>query len=67
MSGDLALVQFIVDTAGVPNTKSVKLLQRPDALVADSVVAAAAQWRYVPAKAHGCVVPQLVQVALRWK
>lgn len=64
---DFALVQFIVDTSGVPIAKSLKLLLRPEGLVADSVTAAVVRWRYRPAIARGCRVPQLVQTALRWK
>jgi hypothetical protein len=66
-SGDFALVQFIVDTTGVPDVKSLKILRHPEGLVADSVRAAAVQWRFRPATLGGCRVPQLVQSALRWK
>jgi hypothetical protein len=64
---DYALVQFIVDTSGVPIAKSLKILMRPEGLVADSVGAAVPRWRFQPAMARGCHVPQLVQIALRWK
>ena len=64
---DFALAQFVVDTAGVPSARSFRMLKLPDGLVADSVRAALSNWRFVPAKAKGCVVSQLVQVALRWK
>lgn len=64
---DFALVQFIVDTSGVPVATSLKLLLRPEGLVTDSVTAAVGRWRYRPALARGCRVPQLVQTALRWK
>jgi len=66
-TADFALVQFIVDTSGVPIAKSLKILIRPEGLVADSVAAALIHWRYQPAKAQGCRVPQLVQSALRWR
>lgn len=66
-TADFALAQFIVDTSGVPIAKSLKILMRPEGLVADSVAAAVLRWRYQPARARGCRVPQLVQSALRWK
>ena len=37
---NFALVQFIVDTSGVPTASSIKFLLRPAALDADSVAAA---------------------------
>lgn len=66
-SADFALVQFIVDTAGIPQPQSMKILVRPSALRVDAVAAALPGWRYRPAMARGCTVPQLVQTPLRWK
>ena len=66
-SSDFALVSFVVDTNGVPLAHSLKILVRPDGLVADSVAAAVLRWRFQPAKVRACRVPQLVQSALRWK
>lgn len=66
-TSDFALVQFVVDSNGVPVATSLKLLVQPVGLVADSVASAVQRWRYKPAVAKGCHVPQLVQSALRWK
>ncbi len=64
---DLALVQFIVDTAGVPVSQSLRVLRRPDSLTVATVRASLSRWRYEPAIALTCKVPQLVQTSLRWR
>ncbi len=75
-SDDFVLVQFIVDTSGVPAASTFRLLRSPKAtastpapsvLARDSLLVAAATWRYTPAVKGGCRVPQLVQTPLRWK
>ena len=66
-TSDFALVQFFVDSSGVPVATSLKILVQPAGLVAESVASAVQRWRYKPAVAKGCHVPQLVQSALRWK
>lgn len=62
-----ALVQFVVDTLGVPLVTSLKLLIMPTALTKGVVDAAIISWRYTPAMLRGCRVSQLVQTPLRWK
>jgi len=62
-----ALVQFIVDTLGIPVVTSLKMLITPSALTKDVVDAAIMSWRYTPAMLRGCRVSQLVQTPLRWK
>ncbi len=64
---NFALIQFVVDTSGVPVANSLRILLRPDGLVTDSVAAAVVNWRFQPAKLQGCRVSQLVQTPLRWK
>jgi hypothetical protein len=64
---DFALVQFIVDTAGVPQAKSLRMLVTPDSLSLETVKAALERWRFSPARNAGCIVPQLVQTPLRWR
>ncbi len=61
-----ALVQFVVDTLGVPDSTSLKMLITPDGLTRNVVAAAIISWRYTPAMARGCRVSQLVQTPLRW-
>lgn len=58
------LVQFVVDTRGVPDPRSFKVLRSPSAAATDSARAALADWRYTPAVLYGCRVPQLVQTAV---
>lgn len=55
------LVSFIVDSLGVPETRSFKLLRASDAEVARRAKEVFARWRYSPARVGGCRVPQLVQ------
>jgi hypothetical protein len=64
---DFALVQVVVDTLGVPELTTLKMLRLPNGLTIETVAAAAATWRFRPAKASGCTVRQVVQSALRWK
>ena len=62
-----ALVQFIVDTTGVPRPTSLRFLRVPPVLDTAAVRIALSTWRYTPARAKGCLVPQLVQTPLRWE
>lgn len=64
---DFAVVQFVVDTTGVPVPRTLRILRHPEGLVADAVNAGLTRWRFEPAMVRGCRVPQLVQSALRWK
>lgn len=66
-SADFALVQFVVDTTGVPAERTLKILMRPSGLSVDAIKAALPRWRYTPAVARGCKVSQLVQTPLKWK
>ena len=67
VSDTFALLQFIVDTAGIPLVTSGKMLVSPKGLVQDSVAAAMQGWRYTPAILKGCKVPQLVMTPIRWR
>ena len=66
-SPELFLVQFVIDTMGVPRTTTLKILKTPYTVTTDSVKVLAARWRYTPAVARGCKVAQLVQTPLRWR
>jgi hypothetical protein len=59
-SGPPALVQFVVDTAGVPDVKTLRVLKADDDL-AKAIKALLPRWRYEPARQGACKVPQLVQ------
>ena len=61
---DAVIVQFVVDTAGVPLQASLKVLKAPSSQVTDSVKAAFPSWRFTPARQGNCFVPQLVQTTV---
>jgi hypothetical protein len=58
------VVQFVVDTLGVPDPRSFRVLQAPTRAAADSARAALPAWRFAPARRGGCRVPQIVQTAI---
>ena len=58
------LVQFVVDTAGIPIVQTFHALKFPSLAVVDSVRAVLPQWRYTPARIGACRVPQLVQTTV---
>jgi hypothetical protein len=61
---EVLLVQFVVDTLGVPDPRSFRVLQTPSAGAADSARAALPDWRFTPAELRGCRVPQVVQTVV---
>lgn len=61
---EVLVVQFVVDTAGVAEPRSFRVLQAPSTAAADSARAALPAWRFTPAVQRGCRVPQLVQTAI---
>ena len=58
------IVQFIVDTAGVPLPSSFRVLKAPSPQIADSVKTVFPRWRFTPARRGSCRVAQLVQTAV---
>ena len=58
---DRALLQFIVDTAGVIEPASVKVIE-PTLPTSANLLATVAAWRFTPATAYGCRVRQVVQL-----
>lgn len=64
--GDTVLVQFVVDTLGVPLPATFKVLKATRPEQAAQARAALPRWRFAPATLGGCKVPQLVQTALEW-
>jgi hypothetical protein len=55
------LMQFVVDTAGVPVDKTYRMLKSVSVEFTNDVLKIAPSWRFEPAKKGGCKVPQLVQ------
>jgi len=55
------LVQFVVDTLGVPDMRSFHVLRSLSRTSADSVRAAVPAWRFTSAVRDGCKVAQLIQ------
>ena len=59
------IVQFVVDTLGRPDESTFRVLVTPSDAAADSVRAVLAGWRFTPARAGTCTVPQLFQTAIQ--
>ncbi len=55
------LVQVVVDTLGMPDARSFKILRIPNQSLARATRYAMLGWRFIPAIFQGCRVPQLVQ------
>ena len=54
-------IEFVVDTAGVPEVETATILQTKEPGYATAAVEALARWRYRPATIHGIAVRQIVQ------
>lgn len=61
---ELALVQFLVDSLGVPDPRTYKVLTARDPALAAAGRDAMRRWRFRPAMLRGCRVVQLVQTPL---
>lgn len=61
---EAALVQFVVDSLGVPQPASFKVLAARDPAMAEAARALLPRWRFRPARLGACRVPQLVQTPL---
>lgn len=59
-----ALVQFVVDTLGVPQPNSFKVLAARDTALAAAARTALPTWRFRPAQLGACRVAQLVQTPI---
>ena len=60
------LVQFVVDTLGVPDMGTFNVLEATNDLFAESTRTSVAKWRFSPAEAGGRKVAQIVQLPLRF-
>ena len=58
---DAALVQFVVDTAGIAEPATVKVIE-PSQPASAKLRATVATWRFAAAEVYGCRVRQVVQV-----
>lgn len=58
------IVQFVVDTSGVPIARSFQILKSPSPALSDSLRAVFSLWRFTPSRQGACKVPQLVQTAV---
>jgi hypothetical protein len=56
-----AEIEFVVDTAGVPEVETATVLRTNEPAYATAAVEALARWRYRPATIHGFAVRQIVQ------
>jgi TonB family protein len=59
--GGRVLAQFVVDTSGVPDMRTFKVLESPSAMFSEAVREAVRSMRYVPAMYKGRRVRQVVQ------
>jgi TonB family protein len=59
-------VQFVVDTTGLVDTSSVRVLSSPDPQFERSVLFALGQMQFRPAKRNGQKVRQLVEQHFRF-
>ena len=55
------LVQFVVDTLGIPLPSTFRVLKAADSTLIAEVRRTFGDWRYTPAVLDGCRVRQLVQ------
>lgn len=60
-SANLA-IQFVVDSRGLPELGSLKVLRSGSATSVDRMRSAFPNWRFTPARLNGCAVRQLVHV-----
>jgi hypothetical protein len=58
------IVSFVVDTLGLTDWRTLKILQTPSKAAADSVRAVIGSWRFTPALVSDCRVPQLVMTTV---
>lgn len=63
---DSVIVEFVVDTAGTPVPRTLRVLKSPSRTIADLVRDAHLTWRFRPALVGGCKVPQVVQTPVEW-
>ena len=62
----VVLVQFVVDTLGVADMSTFKVLEASNDLFAESTRASLAKWRFYSAEVGGRKVKQIVQLPLRF-
>lgn len=63
-ASDANLVQFVVDTAGLPVLETFKVLRRQDSALVRAAYGTAPRWRFQPATIGSRPVCQLVQTPL---
>ena len=60
--GGLVLAQWVVDTSGIPQMSTFKIVRSPYKALSDAVRAAVEKMRYEPARFNGKKVRELLQV-----
>ena len=58
------LVQFVVDTSGVPVAHTFHALKVTDAALVEEARQSLARWRFAPAVRDGCTVRQFMQTPI---
>lgn len=64
-SGNSVLLNFVVDTGGVPRENTVRAVYVADSVGTRRAAPIVAQLRFTPAEVEGCRVQQLVQDLVR--
>jgi hypothetical protein len=60
------VVEFVVDTLGVPDLRTLLAKRGTDSLTIKQASQTVARLRYTPAVASGCKVPQRVSASVIW-
>jgi hypothetical protein len=58
------LIQFVVDTFGVPQPRTFRALKVADSALVAEARRTFASWRYTPGRLNGCRVRQVVQTPI---
>jgi len=58
------LIQFVVDTLGVPQPRTFRVLKATDSVLVAEARRTFSSWRYAPGLLNGCRVRQLVQTPI---
>ena len=56
-----AQIEFVVDSAGVPESETANIVRTNDPAFANAVLATLPRWRYQPARKNGVAVRQVVR------
>lgn len=61
------LLQFVIDTAGVPEAERIHPLRAADRALMAEALRSLPRWRFTPAVRGECKVRQVIQTAIEWR